>query len=88
MPGNVYKVRSPQTIIHKATRSITKMKSFLGVSSCDFVDEIFILFMAPQRDVMVCYFAFLAVNSTGGRSPWPPSTLRVNLISSPDTLPL
>src|SRR5215510_7735452 len=45
-------------------------------------------FRTPQRDVMVCYFALLAVNSAGGRLPCPPSTLRVNLISSPATLPL
>ena len=37
---------SPQTIIHEATRRITKMKSILGVSSCGFVDEIFISFRA------------------------------------------
>ena len=33
-----------------------------------------------------CYLALLATNSDGGRSM--PSTVRVNLISSPLTLPL
>ena len=45
-----------------------------------------IVWLSDRLIVSALYFARFAVNSTGGISR--PSMVRVNLISSPDTLPL